>query len=969
MNKKDNFIKSIIRSVLLIGMGVLIFAFPTYAVEKTNTSRYEYYADMIINPEYADILDVEALQAEQKEIKALTDQTSTYAVSPVHTTFDAMTADVRAQMVKRNPEVTVRITRELYDSIDFYDAFYAAMEHSEACSGQEGDALARVWSGCSGRSSYSDNYTVVTVTYILTYMSTYEQELELTAAVNEAIDSLNMENDDDYTKVYKIYNYICDNVDYDFENLYDDTYMLKYTAYAAMCDGTAVCQGYAVLFYRMCKEVGVPVRYINGYGNGGRHAWNIAKIGDFYYNLDSTWDGQDVATYDNYFLKNMADFEDHQRHDEFLTAEFMAKYPMSSMSWTDFNDTPEKLNATNYNVTFNTINGSTVNTTANGKPKLLIFYSDMCTYSRNTIKSISGANLTNVDIVAINVIKSDADTVATFKSTYGSDSITFTYDSTSTSNNYLWNYAHLGGYYGSISYPVMAYIDSNNVVQYVTYGPCGADTVKYNLNYYCGTFAPTVEETNKTLNIGDTHKIITYLYGEQLNNAQLKWSTSNAKIATVDANGVITAVGSGNCTITGKLNDKYSVSINIIVNLDEVTLHVTEVKNWQVGYSSYLIPSVNGVQVPRTSMMWKSSNPKVVTCVDGKITAVGSGTATITCTKENGTVASCKVTVIPQDEITLHVTEVDNWKVGYSSYLIPSVNGVQVSRTSMTWKSSNPKVVTCVDGKITAVGVGTATITCTKENGTVASCKVTVKDTVTLHVTEVKNWQVGYSSYLIPYVNGTQVSRTSMTWKSSNPKVVTCVDGKITAVGAGTATITCTKENGTVASCKVTVLAQDIVTLHVTEVNNWQVGYTSYLMPSVNGVQVSRTSMIWKSSNPKVVTCVDGKITAVGAGTATITCTKENGTVASCKVTVLAQDIVTLHVTEVNNWQVGYTSYLMPSVNGVQVSRTSMTWKSSNPKVVTCVDGKITAVGTGTATITCTKANGTVASCKVTVIK
>ena len=44
------------------------------------------------------------------------------------------------------------------------------------------------------------------------YMTTYEQEQELTKAVDAAINSLNMENDDDYTKVYKIYNYICDNI-------------------------------------------------------------------------------------------------------------------------------------------------------------------------------------------------------------------------------------------------------------------------------------------------------------------------------------------------------------------------------------------------------------------------------------------------------------------------------------------------------------------------------------------------------------------------------------------------------------------------------------------------------------------------------------------------------------------------------------------------------------------------------------
>ena len=444
-------IKKIFSSILcaLVVLSFLVQPMCTVAAEingnvSANTMQY---VDMIVNPEYADVVDVEVLQGELDEIRASVDQSSTYAVSPVHATLDAAAADVRAQMVDREAAVTFRVVADFFDDIGFYDVFYAAMEHSESCSGQEGDALARVWSGISGSYIFNDTYTIITVTYNLSYMSTYEQEAELTEAVNAAISSLDMENDDEYTKVYKIYNYICDNVDYDFENLEDDTYMLKYTAYAAMCDGTAVCQGYAILFYRMCKEVGLSVRYINGYGSGGRHAWNIVRIGDFYYNLDSTWDGQDEVTYSNYFLKNMADFSDHTRHDEFLTDEFMTDYPMASLSWTDFNETPAKLNATNYDVSFDTIDGSKVSTTANGKPKVLIFYSDVCTYSKNTIKSLAGADLTGIDVVAINVIKSDVATVKTFKETYGSNSIVFTYDTSTTSNNYLWYYAYMGGYY------------------------------------------------------------------------------------------------------------------------------------------------------------------------------------------------------------------------------------------------------------------------------------------------------------------------------------------------------------------------------------------------------------------------------------------------------------------------------------------------------------------------------------------
>ena len=54
----------------------------------------------------------------------------------------------------------------------------------------------------------------------------------------------------------------------------------------------------------MCREAGLSVRTVSGIGNGQSHAWNIVKIGDYYYNVDATWDGQSDVTMDYYFLKN-----------------------------------------------------------------------------------------------------------------------------------------------------------------------------------------------------------------------------------------------------------------------------------------------------------------------------------------------------------------------------------------------------------------------------------------------------------------------------------------------------------------------------------------------------------------------------------------------------------------------------------------------------------------------------------------
>ena len=580
MRNRMKAVKRAICGLLSVIIMSMLVTEPVYAMEAENsaladsTGTTKQVYDVIINPEYADVLDTEAIEAELQELKELREQISLFSVDVVYKTIEEAAAYLREQMVQRAGVVEVKLPSGLYYSELFSDLFDEAMEYSESCSGQEGDALRGVWSGLGG-SIYNDGSTV-TLEYEIKYLSTYDQEEALTEAVDAAMAELNLENETEYNKVYKIYKYICDNVDYD----YTSSGTLKHTAYAAMCNKTAVCQGYALLFYRMCKEAGLSVRYITGTGNGGAHAWNIVKIGDYYYNLDVTWDGQDSTTRSNYFLKSEVDFTNHSRADEYATTEFITKYPMASQSWKNYEEVDEALGKENYEYTFTTIEDTTVSSTASGKPKLIVFYSDLCGYSQGTISSISGADFSDADIIAVNVLKSDKDTVSAFKATYGNDDIVFTYDTVGLDNTRMWEYVRLGGLGSSIYYPVVVYVDSNNVVQYVTQGYYGAGAIRSNLDYYCGGFKVEAGEASTSILKGETYQVTTKVNGEIINNAQLSWSTSDAGVATVNENGVVTALATGNCVITGKLNDNYSVVVNVVVvaglETPQVTLKSTD---------------------------------------------------------------------------------------------------------------------------------------------------------------------------------------------------------------------------------------------------------------------------------------------------------------------------------------------------------------------------------------------------------
>lgn len=181
--------------------------------------------------------------------------------------------------------------------------------------------------------SYQYTSTRANVTWKITYASTASQESVMGAEIKKAVKSLKLSNCTDLEKVKKIYDYICENTTY-----YGDGTNYYHSAYAALLDNSAVCQGFATLFYAMCVESDVEVRCVAGkaYSGGsmGDHLWNIVKIGSKWYNLDVTWDSVYYETGYRYFLQNEDDFVNHYRYDEYDTTTFLNKCPMTDGSYT-----------------------------------------------------------------------------------------------------------------------------------------------------------------------------------------------------------------------------------------------------------------------------------------------------------------------------------------------------------------------------------------------------------------------------------------------------------------------------------------------------------------------------------------------------------------------------------------------------------------------------------------------------------
>lgn len=247
---------------------------------------------------------------------------------------------LRDGMKTRENEITIDVFLQEADPSEAWNQVWnMAMEHTG--DPKEGDYLSWHWSACgggiSGYSSAEGMY--LTFTYTVSYYTDAAQETALDAAVEELLVELDLWDATDYEKVCGIYDYMCHNIAYDHDNLEDDTYELKHSAYAALVNETAVCQGYALLFYRLALSLGVDARFIGGTGNGGGHAWNIVKLDNQYYNLDATWDRSwyEAGLPYEWFLRSNENFPDHLPDEEYLTEEFLAAYPISETdyAWND----------------------------------------------------------------------------------------------------------------------------------------------------------------------------------------------------------------------------------------------------------------------------------------------------------------------------------------------------------------------------------------------------------------------------------------------------------------------------------------------------------------------------------------------------------------------------------------------------------------------------------------------------------
>lgn len=268
----------------------------------------------------------------------------------------------------------------------------------------------------------------------------------------------------------------------------------------------------------------------------------------------------------------------------------------------------------------------------------------------------------------------------------------------------------------------------------------------------------------------------------------------------------------------------------------------------------------------KATLTWNSSDTSVVTVngdtntVDGlahaTITPVGAGDAEITVTSKNGKTASCLVSVrepIFIESITLGLNDPLELVIGDTKELNAKIKPANADDPTLTYESSAPDVVSVDDkGSVEARKSGSAVITVTASGGVKAQCKINVREPIEVQDIELSEAELEIYTKTDDYIITCTIlpnnaDDKTITWESSNTNVARVNNGRITAVGEGTANIIANSSNGKKAMCSVNVKA-----LTPDALDNLMKAEPLYVTSTKYVVQSSR----WKALYPDMLQAV-----------------------------------------------------------------------------------------------------------------
>lgn len=339
-------------------------------------------------------------------------------------------------------------------------------------------------------------------------------------------------------------------------------------------------------------------------------------------------------------------------------------------------------------------------------------------------------------------------------------------------------------------------------------------------------------------------------------NTRVTWKSSDENVATVDEKGKVTAVGNGTATITatsvsGNYTATVAVTVKIPVEIEKISIEAEKETLTKIGESTELKVKIEPENADAQKLIWKSDN-EMIAAVDenGKVTAIGNGTAIITVTTEDGkNTASITITVKIPDEPVINKTK------GFGRLKVRSVNQTKTSIT-LEWSKLDG-----VDGYLV---YGNRCNTSTK----------TYKYKKLATITNGRTW--------------THKNLKKGTFYKYIVKAYRIVDGKkvVTDTSASIHVITQGSKYGIARSVSVTKIGNKKNVSKITLKKGKTAQITAKEIKKDKKIRHHR-NLCYESSNTAVATVTpEGLLQAVGKGTCTIWVYAQNGVYAALTVTV-----------------------------------------------------------------------------------
>ena len=382
--------------------------------------------------------------------------------------------------------------------------------------------------------------------------------------------------------------------------------------------------------------------------------------------------------------------------------------------------------------------------------------------------------------------------------------------------------------------------------------------------------------------------------GDPLSGRSIVWSSSNPGVATISAQGVISAVAPGAATITATSEGR-SGQAAVTVTPEPVASVVVAPERDTLAVNTELTMTASvrdaaGAELSDRSVSWSVSDPNIATVTStGIVTALAPGSVSIIAVSESR-VGQGTIVVLERlaDAITLTPSS-STVEIGQSVQLISQVtdpSGNILTDRPVSYASDNTAVAAVsASGLVTTSAAGVARITATSE-GKTAVATITV---IEVPVSEVRvtpassTLIVGGSRTLSAQArsaSGTVIAGREVTWTSGAPGIATVsASGAVSAVSPGTAVIAATID-GVSGLATVTVQPRAIATVTITpaapEISVGQQSQLTATLRDASNAILTQRVITWSSSNESVAfVSSNGLVVGVGAGSAVITATSE----------------------------------------------------------------------------------------------